>query len=157
MEEETNKRRRLLVCLVYLLCGSTDWAMMAARALGVPTRWEALPHQEALPHPTALPFTDAASLQARAEELPRTWPPPASVQQQVAGRLVAEPRMLGVLADANARGVAPGFSQLVALLRQAWPPATYGARARKFVLRLRHVPPARESFTRELRARWDLR
>ena len=91
---------------------------MAARALGLTADLEALPHQEALPHPTALPFTDAASLQARAEDLPRTWPPPASVQQQVAGRLVAELRMLGVLADANARGVAPGFSQLVALLRR---------------------------------------
>ena len=53
VEEDTNRRRRLLVCLVYLLRGSTDWAMMAARALGVTTHLEALPHQEALPHPSA--------------------------------------------------------------------------------------------------------
>jgi len=53
VEEETNRRRQLLVCLVYLLCGSTDWAMMAARALGVSAHLEALPHQEALPHPNA--------------------------------------------------------------------------------------------------------
>ena len=53
VEEETNRRRQLLVCLVYLLCGSTDWAMMAARASGVSAHLEALPHQKALPHSNA--------------------------------------------------------------------------------------------------------
>ena len=77
---------------------------MAARALGAPTRLEALPHQEALPHPNPLPFQDAAALLVRAQAPLRVWPPPASVQ--VAGRLVAELRILGGLADANARGVA---------------------------------------------------
>ena len=154
-EEETNKRRRLLVCLVYLLCGSTDWAMMAARALGVPTRLEALPHQEALPRLNALPFQDAAALLVRAQALLHVWPPPASVQ--VAGRLVAELRILGVFADASARGVALTSKQLIALLRQAWPPLTCGAKARKFLLRLRHLPRARESFAHDFRLRWDVR
>ena len=83
------------------------------------------------------------------------WPVPLLVEK--AGRLIAELRVLGFLAEANARGVAVSTPHLAALLRKAWPSVTLGHRARKFLLRLRHLPRVREAWAKQFRVRWDVR
>jgi len=145
----------LLVFLVYRLCGSLPWAIMVATTLGIAHLYVERSMEEASPHAGTRPFPHADVLDARATELLRMRPPPVPVQQ--AGRLIAELRVLGFLADANARGVALSTAQLAALLRQAWPRATLGSKSLRFLLRLRHVPRARESWARQFRSRWDVR
>ena len=149
------RRLLLLVFLVYRLCGSLPWAIMVATTLGIAHLYVERSVEEASPQAGVLPFRHADVLDARATELLRMRPPPVPVQQ--AGRLIAELRVLGFLADANARGVAMATAQLAALLRQAWPRATLGSKSLRFLLRLRHVPRARESWARQFRNRWDVR
>ena len=83
------------------------------------------------------------------------WPVPLLVER--AGRLIAELRVLGFLAEANARGVAVSTFHLAALLRKAWPLVTLGHQARKFLLQLRHLPRVREAWARQFRLRLDVR
>ena len=154
-QRRANERRLLTVLLVYHITGHMGWCMMAATALGIAELYVAGTGTEASPPQPQLPFLGADVWEPRAVRLLTLWPVPLPVEK--AGRLIAELRVLGFLAEATARGVAVSTPHLAALLRRAWPLVALGHRARKFLLRLRDLPRVREAWARQFRVRWDVR
>ena len=118
-QQRAVSRRLLTVLWVYRITGHMGWCMMAATALGIAELYVAGTGTEASPPLPELPALGADVWEPRAARLLILWPVPLPVEK--AGRLIAELRVLGFLAEANARGVAVSTPHLAALLRKAWP------------------------------------
>ena len=103
-QQRAVSRRLLTVLLVYRITGHMGWCMMAAKALGIAELYVAGTGTEVSPPQPELPFLGADMWEPRAARLLTLWAAPLPVEK--AGRLIGELRVLGFLAEANARGVA---------------------------------------------------